>query len=104
MEPAAFNEMEPALHRSSRIRHRFGSKVSTSTPSKPPRPPPPGARAGLSLFGAGAAGEAAAAAAGIKRTRELFAGGSSNDGHGGHSNGVDDTSPSNLVKTKQQRQ
>jgi hypothetical protein len=65
---------------------RFGSKVSTSTPCKPPLPPPPRPPAQQGGGGGGDRGD------GGKRTRGLFTG-SDNEG-----------SPSNLVKTKQQRQ
>jgi hypothetical protein len=67
------------------IRSRFGSKVSTSTPCKPPLPPPPRPPA-QQAGGGGGGGD------GGKRTRGLFAGSD------------DEGSPSNLVKTKQQRQ
>lgn len=71
------------------IKSQFGSKVSTSTPSKPPRPPPPAA-----VGRAGAAAGAGFGMAGGKRGRGAAYGSGSED---------DNVSPSNLMKRKQAR-
>ena len=71
------------------IRSQFGSKVSTSTPSKPPRPPPPTA-----VGRAAAAAAAGLGMAGGKRGRGAAYGSGSDD---------DNVSPSNLMKRKHAR-
>ena len=85
-------EVVSAIHQAfeSWVKERFRGKVNTSTPAKPPRPlPPPAVQT--------AAVAAAEDVAGLhKRRHELTV---SSRGRGG-----DDTSPSNLIRTKQARQ
>lgn len=87
------------------LKSRFGSKVTTSTPSKPPLPRGPQAL--------GAAASRLATGVGSKRVRGLdyAAGGAGGDGtysagHGGAGGAAEDdsTSPSCLMRTKQARQ